>query len=281
MPLCEREVKLTTSDLVHCWTGSGDSYPCYHINGGVELARRSGRHAAMQRYFRQKCSRQRVLFYHLADLPNPDHYPWTHVEGCPGVPDVSFRLRKDQPEHDVVGNRTVQTVFPWQRLGIRQETGVASAAEGTAQRRNQSGYTIVFSFSFVDITCAGAAASSRTVWTSPWCSVAGALRTSTSVVRHSPTQMPSRPCLLMMTSLPHPEKETSLGEQANGSLEYRPISCDVRVDSFLMDQNVCPYSFQHDVRKTDITVCFFYQENVPGKPAKVQWLDCFCRLCSN
>eukprot|EP00971_Amphidinium_carterae_P340594 6479026-Amphidinium_carterae.4 len=41
--------------------------------------------------------RERLLFYYLADLPNPDHYPWPHLESCPGLPDVSFRLRKDQP----------------------------------------------------------------------------------------------------------------------------------------------------------------------------------------
>eukprot|EP00971_Amphidinium_carterae_P285281 5663434-Amphidinium_carterae.1 len=41
--------------------------------------------------------RERLLFYHLADLTNPDHYPWEHLEACPGLPDVSFRLRADAP----------------------------------------------------------------------------------------------------------------------------------------------------------------------------------------
>eukprot|EP00971_Amphidinium_carterae_P262033 5197568-Amphidinium_carterae.1 len=42
-------------------------------------------------------SGERLLFFYLAELPNPDHYPCPHLESCPGLPDVSYRLRKDQP----------------------------------------------------------------------------------------------------------------------------------------------------------------------------------------
>eukprot|EP00971_Amphidinium_carterae_P223265 4430136-Amphidinium_carterae.2 len=29
------------------------------------------------------CRRERLLFYHLACLDNPDSYPWQHLEQCP------------------------------------------------------------------------------------------------------------------------------------------------------------------------------------------------------
>eukprot|EP00971_Amphidinium_carterae_P079115 1565352-Amphidinium_carterae.1 len=50
--------------------------------------------------------RERLLFYYLADVTNPDHYPWEHYD------EINREL-------DVAGKKTVRIVFIWWLPTIR------------------------------------------------------------------------------------------------------------------------------------------------------------------